>query len=193
MSENLPQLNVHSHELLQRIAHFTQGDRLATPISTLCNLGVDIQASLRAAKADSPRINADPACRLVMIGLAGRMELNSFFDYAAAYDKMESDLKKSGPLGQRASWAKMAQDGAVNLTPMARSLFSAVSQVEAEGGKPEADASVRLIAHQMCCISQTESLTIDSPEASNLVAWCKAHHAALVINELPGLSKVIAP
>lgn len=192
MPEAMPSKNVHSSRLLECAVRIANAS-CAADVPGLCALGVQLQTSLRAANADSPRINSDPAFRLVMIALGERLGLGTFTDFSAAYANMERDCKDTSPRGQRARWADMAQGGAVNLTPMAKSLDSAVSQVTAEGGDPARDDYVRLIAYQMSFIAQTHSLALNAPESSNLVAWCKSALAALAIDELSGPVKAPAP
>lgn len=192
MSEAMPFKNVHSAQLLEcavRVANNSD----AMDVPSLCALGVQLQTSLRAANADSPRINSDPAFRLVMVALGERLGLGVFTDFSAAYAVMERDQGDTGPRGQRARWADMAQGGAVNLTPMAKSLHSAAIQVAAEGGDPARDECVRLIAHQMSFIAQTHSLALKDPPARNLRAWCKSALAALAIDNVTGPVKALAP
>jgi hypothetical protein len=191
---DLPAKNVHAEDLLKRVAQAAKNHEPKRLVD-LCELGVDLQKSLRAANCDSPRINADPAFRWVMVQVGALCNLNNFDAYSHANAEMQSHVGQKTPQGQRAGWADMAQGGAVNLTPMMTSLHKASIQVVAEGGVPEKDGSVFLIAHQMAHIAQTMSVAPDSHACGQLASWCDAQRALQAVDaiEEAGAKKTASP
>ena len=178
-----------------------RGEVGATPVTNVLMELVDAaaraQTTLREAQADSPTIASDP-CVVLLTGRIGNLcEVdaldNSMDGYNRCTEEAREWLTDTNGKAQRARAADAAQGGACNLTPLARSLHKAVAQVIEEGGAPQSDPAVRLIAHQMAFLTGTNGWDPDGVDAQRMRAMVQAQLArtavmdAIVANESLGV------
>lgn len=180
-------MSSHDPKLLAEVIALTSPESQEKySLLQLTDAATRVQSSLREAQADSPTINSD-ACVILLTGEIGRR--CSVYDfgegeqsYLSCCDKVTEWLNDTNGRAPRARAADAAQGGAVNLTPLARSLHKAVEQVIAEGGKPELDPAIRLIAHQMTHITSTYDWKPDCDDAKRMRAMAQAQLARHAIS-----------
>ena len=180
--------STHNQEMLTQVIALTApGAQERHSLAELTEASVNVQTSLREAQADSPTINSD-ACVVLLTGEIGlRCNVYNFEQSAMSYEECANHVRQwltdTSGRATRARAAEAAQAGACNLTPIVRGLHKAVEQVIQEGGEPEKDPAVRLIAHQMTWLTQTYDWSPDHEQANRMRAMAQAQLARTTVDQ----------
>lgn len=69
-------------------------------------------------------------------------------------------------MSQRREFARICQDGASNRRRVARALYEAIEECQAEGVDPDDDPSVFLILHQLSFLLTGHDMAVSDPRLS---------------------------